>query len=66
VFVVPNPSGRNAAYPSFEGKLAWFVGWSEAPELTKGADGFSRRVRPARARESLAPAPKKRAKEERT
>jgi TDG/mug DNA glycosylase family protein len=38
VFVLPNPSGRNAAYPSFESKLAWFVrlrelvvsGWSEA------------------------------------
>ena len=25
VFVLPNPSGRNAAYPSFESKLAWFV-----------------------------------------
>jgi double-stranded uracil-DNA glycosylase len=25
VFVLPNPSGRNAAYPSFESKLTWFV-----------------------------------------
>ncbi len=25
VFVLPNPSGRNAAYPSFESKLGWFV-----------------------------------------
>ncbi len=25
VFVLPNPSGRNAAYPSFESKLDWFV-----------------------------------------
>jgi len=25
VFVLPNPSGRNAAYPSFESKLEWFV-----------------------------------------
>lgn len=25
VFVLPNPSGRNAAYPSFESKLRWFV-----------------------------------------
>jgi TDG/mug DNA glycosylase family protein len=25
VFVLPNPSGRNAAYPSFASKLEWFV-----------------------------------------
>jgi len=25
VFVLPNPSGRNAAFPSFESKLGWFV-----------------------------------------
>lgn len=25
VFVVPNPSGRNAAFPGFEAKLEWFV-----------------------------------------
>ncbi len=25
VFVLPNPSGRNAAYPSFESKLEWFM-----------------------------------------
>jgi TDG/mug DNA glycosylase family protein len=25
VFVLPNPSGRNAYYPSFERKLEWFV-----------------------------------------
>ena len=24
VFVVPNPSGRNAAYPGFADKLVWF------------------------------------------
>jgi TDG/mug DNA glycosylase family protein len=24
VFVVPNPSGRNAAYPGFEDKLVWY------------------------------------------
>jgi double-stranded uracil-DNA glycosylase len=24
VFVVPNPSGLNAAYPGFEDKLVWF------------------------------------------
>jgi TDG/mug DNA glycosylase family protein len=33
VFVVPNPSGRNAAYPGFADKLVWFRrlrGWAEA------------------------------------
>lgn len=25
VFVLPNPSGRNAAYPGFNDKLQWFV-----------------------------------------
>ncbi len=25
VFVLPNPSGRNAAFPGFEDKLEWFV-----------------------------------------
>jgi len=25
VFVLPNPSGKNAAFPSFEKKLEWFV-----------------------------------------
>ncbi len=25
VFVLPNPSGRNAAFPGFEHKLVWFV-----------------------------------------
>ncbi len=25
VFVLPNPSGRNAAYPGFASKLEWFV-----------------------------------------
>ena len=24
VFVVPNPSGRNAAYPGFQDKLVWY------------------------------------------
>jgi hypothetical protein len=24
VFVVPNPSGRNAAYPGFADKLVWY------------------------------------------
>ena len=24
IFVVPNPSGRNAAYPGFADKLLWF------------------------------------------
>lgn len=25
VFVVPNPSGRNASFPTFDAKLVWFV-----------------------------------------
>lgn len=32
VFVLPNPSGRNAAFPSFESKLAWFVKLREVLE----------------------------------
>ena len=33
VFVVPNPSGRNAAYPGFKDKLVWYrrlARWAEA------------------------------------
>jgi TDG/mug DNA glycosylase family protein len=33
VFVVPNPSGRNAAYPGFADKLTWFR------QLREFADG---------------------------
>ena len=29
VFVLPNPSGLNASYPSFRAKLAWFVALRE-------------------------------------
>jgi double-stranded uracil-DNA glycosylase len=29
VFVVPNPSGLNATYPTFEAKLPWFVALRE-------------------------------------
>jgi TDG/mug DNA glycosylase family protein len=34
VFVVPNPSGRNAAYPGFQDKLTWYrqlKRWSDLP-----------------------------------
>jgi TDG/mug DNA glycosylase family protein len=34
VFVVPNPSGRNAAYPGFADKLVWYrrlARWAEQP-----------------------------------
>lgn len=34
VFVVPNPSGRNAAFPGFHDKLVWYRRlrrWAEAP-----------------------------------
>jgi double-stranded uracil-DNA glycosylase len=34
VFVLPNPSGRNAAYPGFQSKLEWFV---RLRELARGA-----------------------------
>ena len=37
VYVVPNPSGRNAAYPGFDDKLAWYRG------LRRYADGPVRR-----------------------
>jgi double-stranded uracil-DNA glycosylase len=29
VFVLPNPSGRNAAFPGFQDKLVWFAGLRE-------------------------------------
>jgi double-stranded uracil-DNA glycosylase len=29
VFVLPNPSGRNRAYPGFERKLIWFRALAE-------------------------------------
>ncbi len=38
VFVLPNPSGRNAAFPSFESKLVWFVRLREF-ELREAAGG---------------------------
>jgi len=34
VFVVPNPSGRNAAFPGFADKLVWYrrlARWAESP-----------------------------------
>jgi TDG/mug DNA glycosylase family protein len=37
VFVVPNPSGRNAAYPGFADKLVWYRRlrrWAERAEAT--------------------------------
>jgi TDG/mug DNA glycosylase family protein len=37
VFVLPNPSGRNAAYPGFEAKLAWFVRLRELVERSRDA-----------------------------
>jgi double-stranded uracil-DNA glycosylase len=49
VFVVPNPSGRNAAYPGFADKLVWYrrlKRWAEAtcPERD-GSSGAGRRPR---------------------
>ena len=49
VFVVPNPSGRNAAFPGFADKLLWYRRlrrWAEA--LRPAAPAALRRDRPAR------------------
>jgi TDG/mug DNA glycosylase family protein len=49
VFVVPNPSGRNAAFPGFDDKLVWFRRlrrWAEA--LRPAATAALRPDRPAR------------------
>jgi TDG/mug DNA glycosylase family protein len=57
VFVLPNPSGRNAAYPSFASKLEWFLGLrafararqaraARRPHVANA--GKARRVSPAR------------------
>ena len=48
VFVVPNPSGRNAAYPGFGDKLVWYRGLAHyAAEARVAADpgGRARRDR---------------------
>ena len=31
MFVVPNPRGLNASFPTFEAKLPWFVALSQVP-----------------------------------
>lgn len=50
VFVLPNPSGRNAAFPGFADKLVWFERLreiSEAPALSdRRAAARERRPRP--------------------
>jgi TDG/mug DNA glycosylase family protein len=47
VFVVPNPSGRNAAYPGFADKLTWYrrlKRWAEAsPPAREESSGAGRR-----------------------
>ena len=58
VFVVPNPSGRNAAFPGFRDKLVWFrrlKRWAAALAARPAAPGApapttSRRRRPGTAR----------------
>jgi double-stranded uracil-DNA glycosylase len=49
VFVVPNPSGRNAAYPGFADKLLWYrrlQRWASArPPGRVGSSGASRHPR---------------------
>jgi double-stranded uracil-DNA glycosylase len=68
VFVVPNPSGRNAAFPGFQDKLVWFrrlARWAEAPGATGRARGTtsrrrtSRSARPARPRGRGGSAPRR-------
>ncbi len=66
VFVLPNPSGRNAAFPSFERKLEWFVRLREyeaappdappapPPPREPTARGAGLRSSPRRARTSRA------------
>jgi TDG/mug DNA glycosylase family protein len=36
VFVVPNPSGLNASFPTFEAKLPWFVALREYVDRLEG------------------------------
>ena len=51
VFVVPNPSGRNAAYPGFGDKLVWYRRlrrWAESRAPSVGIAGSPRRRRPLR------------------
>jgi double-stranded uracil-DNA glycosylase len=51
VFVVPNPSGRNAAFPGFDDKLVWFrrlKAWAERAPATSGGPAAPRPGRPAR------------------
>jgi TDG/mug DNA glycosylase family protein len=36
VFVLPNPSGRNRAYPGFAAKLHWYRELAEAFPVTPG------------------------------
>jgi double-stranded uracil-DNA glycosylase len=42
VFVLPNPSGRNAAFPGFEDKVVWFRGLKEVLEDGGGAGAPTR------------------------
>ena len=51
VFVVPNPSGRNAAFPGFEDKLVWFR------RLRTWADRRSRQADRRRASAKRSPRP---------
>ena len=66
VFVVPNPSGRNAAYPGFDDKLLWYRRlrrWAQLVELRRlrrgapAAPRSDRRARPGTARPGRRRAP---------
>ena len=48
VFVLPNPSGRNAAFPGFEQKRVWFDALREYARVAPGSAGGARPPRPNR------------------
>src|SRR5262245_15628294 len=42
VFVVPNPSGRNAAYPGFRDKLVWYRRLARYADASRSQEGEAR------------------------
>jgi TDG/mug DNA glycosylase family protein len=54
VFVLPNPSGRNAAFPGFESKRAWFARLREFADRAAAPTGspgrYAPRTRPTASR----------------
>jgi double-stranded uracil-DNA glycosylase len=56
VFVVPNPSGRNAAFPGFRDKLVWFRRLARWAEASAGARASRRTGQRAGERPAAEPA----------